>query len=241
MTVVEVYFWWGSWSAPGTRNTSGVWLPPTVSYYNFLDEIGMSDSSYKVIEIHGDTYNQYEIDSEGRTPNLPPGTTVGLTDGKIGTVLHQQLHWDSGESFFGNVLVETDDGRTYIYHAWMCRDLSPEVTHKLIKDLEGKISSSEKVEYRLDRIKTDLSSVLENIDTLQPKEMTIFEDKGVRAFFNCTQEVKDKTLQAIVSFLKEYRITCGETLVQSDNTTIYAPELLRNICDEIMNVQTEYK
>lgn len=81
------------------------------------------ESKYE-IEILGKTYTQYWEDSEGKPPCTPPGTRVTMKlDGEwvSGTVLLQRLHWDMNESFFGNVIINTDDGRYIETHSWMTR------------------------------------------------------------------------------------------------------------------------
>lgn len=72
------------------------------------------------IEIGGKTFIQYWEDSEGRAPDMPPGTRVKFGD-KLGTIRHQQLHSDAHEQFFGNVVFESDDGLLSIVNCWMCR------------------------------------------------------------------------------------------------------------------------
>lgn len=68
------------------------------------------------------TVQQYHVDSEGRLPDMPAGTrvAVGPLGGKEGTVRIQKLHYDCGESFFGNVVVDMDDGASVEAHCWQC-------------------------------------------------------------------------------------------------------------------------
>jgi hypothetical protein len=73
--------------------------------------------------------DQRTLDSEGRSPNMPAGTRVMfLPDrdpSKHGTIEMQMLHWDCGESFFGNVRVRMDDGRYIEANCWQCEALEP--------------------------------------------------------------------------------------------------------------------
>ena len=75
--------------------------------------------------LDGKTFVQQWKDSEGREPNLPPGTKVTACGGKYsGEVKHQRLHSDIHESFFGNVIVAGDDGKFYDFNCWQCEEVS---------------------------------------------------------------------------------------------------------------------
>lgn len=67
-------------------------------------------------------------DSEGNPPTLPAGRRVCVMplNGEKGTVVVQKLHYDSGVSFFGNVIVKMDSGETINAHCWQCREVSDE-------------------------------------------------------------------------------------------------------------------
>ena len=68
-------------------------------------------------------------DSKGNSPTFPPGTKIiYLPDKTKGTVVQQLLHYDRGESFFGNVLLQMDDGRKIEANAWQCSIYKPEQT-----------------------------------------------------------------------------------------------------------------
>ena len=66
-----------------------------------------------------------DVDSEGKGPNLPPGTRVifmpDRDDTKLGKIERQILHYDGGETFWGNVRVRMDDGRYIEANCWQCK------------------------------------------------------------------------------------------------------------------------
>ena len=66
-----------------------------------------------------------DVDSEGKGPNMPPGTRVVFMpdrdDTKLGTIERQILHYDGGETFWGNVRVRMDDGRYLEANCWQCK------------------------------------------------------------------------------------------------------------------------
>ena len=67
-------------------------------------------------------------DSKGDGLTLPPGTKIiYLPDKTKGTVVQQLLHYDGGESFFGNVRLQMDDGRKIEANAWQCTICKPEL------------------------------------------------------------------------------------------------------------------
>ena len=58
-------------------------------------------------------------DSKGNGPTFPPGTKIiYLPDKTKGIVVEQLLHYDGDEVFFGNVLLQMDDGRKIEANAW---------------------------------------------------------------------------------------------------------------------------
>jgi len=68
-----------------------------------------------------------DVDSDGRCPNMPQGTRVVFMpdrdDTKMGTIERQLLHYDGGETFWGNVLVRMDDGRYIEANCWQCKKI----------------------------------------------------------------------------------------------------------------------
>lgn len=74
-----------------------------------------------IVEILGKKYTQYWEDDEGKPPNMPPSTRVIFADKSKGTVLHQQLHCDGYETFFGNVRIIMDNGDYIHCHCWQCK------------------------------------------------------------------------------------------------------------------------
>jgi len=49
---------------------------------------------------------------------------------------------------------------------------------------------------------------------------------------NWTQEKKDRVLERLTQYFEKYGI--GETIMQSDNAIIEAPEILSSIADDIL-------
>ena len=49
---------------------------------------------------------------------------------------------------------------------------------------------------------------------------------------NWTQEKKDRALERLTQYFEKYGI--GETIMQSDNAIIEAPEILSSIADDIL-------
>lgn len=56
-----------------------------------------------------------------------------------------------------------------------------------------------------------------------------------------TQEVKDAVFEAVIGFFKEHEAFNGECIMQSDDPIIYAPELLSEIADNIIEFKVEYE
>jgi hypothetical protein len=60
-----------------------------------------------------------ETDSQGRPPQFMPGDRVFVGPNKMNaTVTSQMLHWDTPESFWGNVELLYDDGVKGISNCW---------------------------------------------------------------------------------------------------------------------------
>lgn len=51
---------------------------------------------------------------------------------------------------------------------------------------------------------------------------------------NWTPDVINESLALITEFFKKHNVSCGESITQSDNPTIEAPELLAEIADRVM-------
>ena len=56
-----------------------------------------------------------------------------------------------------------------------------------------------------------------------------------------TDEKKDKIVERILQYCKENNCVDGETLHQSDNCLLDAPNVLSDIIDNIINFETEWK
>ena len=64
------------------------------------------------------------IDSSGQTAKYTAGTKVFVgPNGMVATVIKQHLHYDGPESFWGNVLVEYDDGIRGTCNSWQLQYL----------------------------------------------------------------------------------------------------------------------
>jgi len=65
-----------------------------------------------------------KIDSEGQTAKYTPGTRVLVLPNQMqATVIKQHLNYDGPESFWGNVLVEYDDGIRGTCNSWQLQYL----------------------------------------------------------------------------------------------------------------------
>lgn len=61
----------------------------------------MSEEKNVIFKLDGKTYKQKWQDSEGRKPNMPPGTKVTACGGRYsGEIKHQRLHFDVGGVLF---------------------------------------------------------------------------------------------------------------------------------------------
>lgn len=84
----------------------------------------MTDKADFNVEINGKTYVQHMSDSNGEVPYLMPETKVDVPCLKMkGTVKLQKLHYENtynDETFFGNVVVECEDGHLYELNGWQC-------------------------------------------------------------------------------------------------------------------------
>lgn len=57
---------------------------------------------------------------------------------------------------------------------------------------------------------------------------------------NITDEKKDLILERIIKYCKEHDCYCGETLHQSDDCLIYAPDVLSDIIDNILKPEVKW-
>ena len=63
-----------------------------------------------------------KIDSSGQTAKFTSGTKVRVIPNQMqATVIKQHLHFDGPESFWGNVLVEYNDGIRGTCHSWQLK------------------------------------------------------------------------------------------------------------------------
>lgn len=59
--------------------------------------------------------------------------------------------------------------------------------------------------------------------------------------YNISPEAAQKTVEAIINWCKEYNISSGESLVQTDNGLIEAPYLVANIIDDILEFNSNWE
>ena len=84
------------------------------------------DWDFLEIDDECEEFNQCtcKIDSSGQTAKYTPGTRVFVgPNGMVATVIKQHLHYDGPESFWGNVLVEYDDGIRGTCNSWQLQYL----------------------------------------------------------------------------------------------------------------------
>lgn len=65
-----------------------------------------------------------DVDSEGNHAEFLPGDRVFVIPAKMeATVIRQTLHYDCGESFWGNLELMFDDGIKGSCHCWQVKKL----------------------------------------------------------------------------------------------------------------------
>ena len=72
------------------------------------------------------------------------------------------------------------------------------------------------------------------------EEMKIETDDFI-VEFEVTQEVKDKVFEAVLGYYKDYQAFCGESIMQSDDPIIYAPDVFSKIADDILKFRVTCK
>lgn len=70
------------------------------------------------------------------------------------------------------------------------------------------------------------------------KEMKIY-DGDVTVTYIDTPEVRDKVFERVLQYVKENNASSGETIHQSDNCIINAPDTLSDIVDDILEMEWE--
>jgi hypothetical protein len=71
--------------------------------------------------------------------------------------------------------------------------------------------------------------------------MRTIENEERKVTFNDNQKTKDALFEKVVAFFEEHECFCGESCQQCDDPQIHAPELLADICDDILEFKTEWK
>jgi hypothetical protein len=70
-----------------------------------------------------------ELDSNGKPPQYNPGDRVCVLPLKLeATVIKQHLSYDYQESFWGNVILQYDDGVTGICNSWQIKKIEKNET-----------------------------------------------------------------------------------------------------------------
>lgn len=86
-----------------------------------------------------------------------------------------------------------------------------------------------------------IDEIYQAFNNAKPKTYTFgVYDGECNASFSINLEKKDKILERIVDYMEVNDCTSGESLHQDDNCIIYAPDVLSNIIDDILEVKTEW-
>ena len=79
----------------------------------------VSSTSQKITGLGTVTNTDLRQDSKGRVPEWQPGQRVWIAClSREATVIQQLLKWDYPESFWGNVLLQYDDGVQSTSNSW---------------------------------------------------------------------------------------------------------------------------
>ena len=87
---------------------------------------------------------QCKIDSNGDPPKFLQGDRVLVgPNGMEATVIFQRLHYDGDETFWGNVLVEYDDGIRGTSNSWQLKKIMIELPQYVIPMLHQALGLNE--------------------------------------------------------------------------------------------------
>lgn len=64
--------------------------------------------------------------------------------------------------------------------------------------------------------------------------------KGYSVDYECSDEVKDAVFERVVQYFIEHEVFHGESIHQMDNPTIDAPNVMSDICDNIIKFEVAY-
>lgn len=70
------------------------------------------------------------------------------------------------------------------------------------------------------------------------KEFKIYDSTTVE--YNYSEAEALQVVSKIVEWCEKYNISSGESLVQSDNGTIYSPELVADIIDDVLKFKAKW-
>jgi len=65
-------------------------------------------------------------------------------------------------------------------------------------------------------------------------------DGDMKVKIEITEEKKNAIVARILDYIKTYNCTSGEKLHQDDDCIMYAPEVLSDIIDDILNIEKEW-
>jgi len=68
------------------------------------------------------------------------------------------------------------------------------------------------------------------------KELKIY-DGDVTVTYEDTPEVRDKVFERVLEYVKKYNASSGESIHQDDDCIIYAPVVLSDIVDDILEME----
>lgn len=71
--------------------------------------------------------------------------------------------------------------------------------------------------------------------------MAVIETDDLVAEYEDTPEIRDAVFERVLAYFKEFESFRGESIFQSDDPTIYAPHVLADIADDILQFKVRYK
>lgn len=64
--------------------------------------------------------------------------------------------------------------------------------------------------------------------------------KGYSVDYECSDEVKDAIFERVIQYFIEHEVFHGESIHQMDNPIIDAPNVMSDICDNIIKFDVKY-
>ena len=71
--------------------------------------------------------------------------------------------------------------------------------------------------------------------------MPIIETDDVIAKYSDSDQIKQAVFDRVLQYFKDFEAFQGETIHQSDDPIIYAPNVLSDIADDILKFKVTYK